>query len=63
VEDLLDRVEKAEERINKQDAITTRSHRANLALGPLDTTKQMTDLEDHMAKFQERLEEVETIVD
>jgi predicted nucleic acid-binding Zn-ribbon protein len=40
VEDLLDRVVKAEERTNKQDAITTRSNRAKLALGPAENTEQ-----------------------
>ena len=51
VEDLLDRVVEAEDRTTKQDAIATRSHRAKLALGPIDTTTQMKDLEDRMAKF------------
>ena len=51
MEDLLDRVVKAEDRTTKQDAIATRSHRANLALGPIDAAKQMQDLEDRMAKF------------
>lgn len=51
VEDLLDRVVKAEDRTNKQDAIATRSHRAKLALGPTDTTKQTKELEDRMARF------------
>ena len=63
MEDLLDRVVKAEERTNKQDAITTRSNRAKLALGPTDTTKQTQELENRMAKFEERLQEVEIIVD
>jgi hypothetical protein len=51
VEDLLDRVVKAEDRENKDNAIATRSYRAKLALGPADTTKQMKELEDRMARF------------
>ena len=40
VEDLLDRVVKAEDRVNKQEAINTRSYRAKLALGPAEDTEQ-----------------------
>ena len=63
VEDLLDRVVKAEDRANKDNAIATRSYRAKLALGPTDTTKQTQELENRMAEFEDRLQEVEIIVD
>ena len=41
VEDLLHRVGTAEEKINKEEAITTRSYRAKLALGPITTIEQL----------------------
>ena len=41
VEDLLHRVGTAEEKTNKEEAITTRSYRAKLALGPITTIKQL----------------------
>ncbi len=63
MEDLLDRVVKAEDRVNKQEAINTRSYQAKLALGPADDTEQSKQLEDRMSKFQERLTEVESIIE
>ena len=63
VEDLLARVVKAEDKANKAYVVATRSSRAKLALGPTYTTEQIKQLEDRMGKFQDRLQEVERIVE
>ena len=60
---LVERVTNAEDKANKPEATTSRSTRSKPTQVPAQLTNQMKELEERTSKCQDRLQQVENIVE
>jgi uncharacterized phage infection (PIP) family protein YhgE len=63
VEDLVGRIAALEDKANQTEATTSKSTRAKTTTTPTKLAAQVKDLEDRTDKIDDRLQEVEIIVE